>query len=103
MLNLLEQATTPVMSTSFGAAIIVSGSTLFAAAAAIYKAGQLTGKFDEFKGNVESKIREHQQMVDGVVYEKELQAMTKHIDYRFEEVGRQLSDMHQEIRRLRDQ
>jgi hypothetical protein len=85
----------------YGAALIISGSTLLATATAIYKAGQLTGKFDEFKSNVESKIREHQMLVDGVVYEKELQSMTKHIDYRFEEMGKQLQAVQEEIRALR--
>jgi hypothetical protein len=85
----------------YAVALVVSGSTLLATATAIYKAGQLTGKFDEFKNNVETKIREHQMLVDGVVYEKELQSMTKHIDYRFEEVGRQLQAVQEEIRALR--
>ena len=99
LFDLLQSVVVPPASLGY---VAISATSIIAALSAVYKAGQLTGQFNEFKNNVEGKIRDHQQMVDGVVYEKELDSMTKHIDYRFNELAKRLEELTDEISKLRD-
>lgn len=90
---LIAQATTSVQPVSLIGPYIVSLSGLFAGAAALAKVSFEAGKFQEFKSNVEKKEANSSNLHAEFVARTELEVIVKHIDQRFDDVSRQLTEI----------